>query len=122
MLYLGIMLAGGSGALLRFALGRMAVNMGWTALPFGTLAANVVGCFLMGYLAAVMSARWEASENMQIIVFTGFLGGFTTFSAFSYETLSLLQNDGLARASVYLLLSVGLCLLACLAGLTLGRQ
>jgi len=80
--YIAIILAGGSGALLRYLLGRTTVNLGWAALPFGTLVANLIGCFLIGYLSWVLIHKWQVSREAQVVVLTGFLGGFTTFSAF----------------------------------------
>jgi len=91
MFYLGIVLAGGGGALLRYLLGRATVAMNLTAIPFGTLLANVIGSFLIGYLSWQLIHRWQLSDEMQVIVLTGFLGGFTTFSAFSLEVISLFE-------------------------------
>lgn len=122
MLYLGIVLAGGSGALLRYLLGRTSVALNWTALPFGTLLANVIGSFLIGYLSWQLVHRWQLSNEMQVIVLTGFLGGFTTFSAFSLEVVSLFETGFNARAVIYILLSVSLSILMCLFGLYLARQ
>ena len=122
MLYVWIMLAGGSGALMRYGLGRFAVNQGWTALPFGTLIANLLGCFLIGYLSSVLVDRWSASEQLQVIVLTGFLGGFTTFSAFSLEAISMFEEGGNLRALSYIVIKVTLCILMCLLGLALARQ
>ncbi|MEM7357710.1 MAG: fluoride efflux transporter CrcB [Pseudomonadota bacterium] len=122
MLYLGIVLAGGIGALLRYALGRLAVNLQWTALPFGTLVANLVGCFLIGYLSWVLVHRFQASETLQIVVITGFLGGFTTFSAFSLEAISMFESGANLRAVTYIVLQVVLCIVMCLLGLLLARQ
>ena len=122
MLYLGIVLAGGSGALLRYLLGRASVALNWTALPFGTLLANVIGSFLIGYLSWQLVHRWQLSNEMQVIVLTGFLGGFTTFSAFSLEVVSLFETGFNARAVIYILLSVSLSILMCLFGLYLARQ
>ena len=122
MLYLGIVLAGGSGALLRFLLSRLAVHMQWTGLPFGTLLANLIGCFLIGYLSWMFLHRWPTTEQVQTIVITGFLGGFTTFSAFSLETVSMLQDGANWRAILYVGLQVVLCLAMCLAGLLLAKQ
>lgn len=122
MFYLAIILAGGIGALLRYLLGRVAMNAGWAALPFGTLIANVVGCFLMGYLSWMLMHRWQLSKEFQTVVLTGFLGGFTTFSAFSLETINMLEQGASGRALVYLFLSVTLCIGVCFAGLFLAKH
>ena len=122
MLYLQIALAGGIGAVLRFALGRLILNFGWTALPFGTMLANLVGCFLIGYLSWIMAHRWDWSLNHQTVIMTGLLGGFTTFSAFSLETITMLNQGSEFRALAYIALTVILSIFMCWLGLTLARQ
>lgn len=122
MLYLGIILAGGSGALLRYLLGRVTLAMNWTALPIGTLLANMLGSFLIGYLSWVLVHRLQVSNELQVIVLTGFLGGFTTFSAFSLEVVSLFESGLSFRAITYVLLSVFLSILMCFLGLYLAKQ
>ena len=122
MLYFQIALAGGIGAVLRFALGRLTVNLGWTALPFGTLFANLLGCFLIGYLSWIMAHRWGWSLNHQTVIMTGLLGGFTTFSAFSLETITLLNQGSGFRAMAYIALTVTLSICMCWLGLSLARQ
>jgi len=114
--------AGGLGALMRYLLGRAAINLGWAALPFGTLIANLLGCFLMGYLSWMLVHRWQLSREFQVIVLTGFLGGFTTFSAFSLETVSLFEQGMSLRALSYVMVSVVLCIVMCFLGLFIARQ
>jgi len=122
MFYFGILLAGGSGALLRYFLGRATIAMGWTALPFGTLLANIIGSFLIGYLSWALLHRWSLSSEMQTILITGFLGGFTTFSAFSLDVIKLLEAGSTSRALIYVLASVLASILMCFLGLALARQ
>ena len=122
MFYLAIMLAGGTGALLRYLLGRATVNLGWSALPFGTLIANLLGCFLIGYLSWMLVQRWQASNELQVIVLTGFLGGFTTFSAFSLETITMFEQGAGLRAMTYIFLTITLCLAMCMFGLLVARH
>jgi len=120
--YIAIILAGGSGALLRYLLGRTTVNLGWAALPFGTLVANLIGCFLIGYLSWVLIHKWQVSREAQVVVLTGFLGGFTTFSAFSLETVTMIQQGASFKAFVYIGMSVTLSILLCFAGMFLAKQ
>ena len=122
MLYLGIVIAGGLGALLRYVVGRTTINLGWSALPFGTLIANLVGCFLIGYLSWALVHRWQVSRDVQVVVLTGFLGGFTTFSAFSLETIAMFEQGSGVRAIAYVSVKVVLCIVMCLLGLMLARQ
>ena len=122
MLYFAIILSGGVGALLRYFVGRTAANLHLTGLPLGTLIANVVGCFLMGYLSWALVHKFDVSKEVQAIVLTGFLGGFTTFSAFSLEVITLLEQGADGRAILYVLLSLILCVTMCFCGLMLARQ
>ena len=122
LFYISLVFAGGSGALLRYLLGRVTINLGWAALPFGTLIANVLGCFLMGFLSWVIVDKWHFSPQAQTIVLTGFLGGFTTFSAFSLETVNLLQQGESVKAFLYVGLTVVLCIFVCIAGIALAKQ
>lgn len=107
----------GSG--LRFALGS-AAQKAWpeAVLPLGTLAVNVLGCLLIGLVAA---ARDPLEPALRLFLLVGVLGGFTTFSAFALETFTLAdsQSAGLAVANV--LLQVGLSLAAAWVGFYLGR-
>jgi fluoride exporter len=90
--------------------------------PYGTLAVNVLGSFAMGFLAMFFVERFvEVAGEMRSLLLIGFLGGFTTFSSFSIETLGLLENGELIRALLNIGLSVGLCLIAVWLGAKLGR-
>lgn len=120
--YPSLMLAGGLGVLLRHGLNRLVLQAHWTVLPLGTLLANVIGCFLIGYLATVFLHKWSLSAEMQAILLTGLLGGFTTFSAFSLEAVSLFERGDGVLAVSYICLSVTLCCLLCLAGVWLARH
>jgi len=103
-----VFLGGGAGALLRWAVGRAVP--GWA----GTLAVNLLGCFLMGLLAGWLLAR-SPGEGWRLLLGVGLLGGFTTFSAFSLDAVGLLQRQpGLG------LLYVGLSIAGSLAALWLG--
>jgi CrcB protein len=122
LFYLSIVLAGGLGALLRYLLGRATVNVGLTALPFGTLFANILGCFFMGYFSWLIVQKWQLPKEVQVVVLTGFLGGFTTFSAFSLELITLFEQGNDLRAAAYLGLTVFLCISMCMLGLFMAKQ
>ncbi len=92
-----------------------------TGFPFGTQLVNVIGSFAIGLVIAVMLRRFSADEPVRYFLATGFLGGFTTFSAFSIEVLTLLQLGETQRALLYVLASVGLAILAVFAGYALGE-
>lgn len=122
MFYLAIGFAGGCGALLRYMIGRATMNISWAAIPFGTLFANLLGCFLIGYLSWSLIHRWQVSSEMQTVVLTGFLGGFTTFSAFSLETIKMLEQGSTWQTLAYVVFKVVLCIFMCFIGLLLAKQ
>jgi len=76
----------------------------------------------MGYLSWVLLHRLQVSREVQVVVLTGFLGGFTTFSAFSLETISMLESGSALRAIAYVLMKVILCIVMCFVGLWLAKQ
>jgi len=123
-LYLCIALGGALGSVSRFALGGWVESRAGTALPWGTLAVNVLGSFVIGlvfYLSAP-EGRWALSQNMRQLILVGFCGGFTTFSSFSLQTLVHLDQGQWGRALAYVGGSVLLCLLAVWLGYWLALQ
>ncbi len=116
---LQVALGGAIGASLRYLTGIWVVRMlGQTPFPVAILAVNVLGSFLMGLVVGVAAQRGLQASPF---VTTGILGGFTTFSAFSLEAVSLYERGDLAGAALYVVLSVGLSLLALAAGLWIAR-
>ncbi len=110
-------LAGAVGALSRYAIG---VGIGVRSFPIATLLINVAGSGVLGWVLAGPGAdRWSTTATTAVAV--GFLGAFTTFSTFAYETLTMLRTDQPARAFAYVALSMGLGLLAAAAGYAIGR-
>ena len=100
MRILGIVLAGGLGSLCRYVVATWGNSLG-SRLPYGTLAVNIAGCFVIGLLGALFLKRPD-QETWRIILVTGFLGGFTTFSAYSWETLALFRQGSNEHAFVYI--------------------
>lgn len=90
--------------------------------PYGTLAVNVVGSLLMGFLFVIFAARPGAESVFRAGLLAGILGGFTTFSAFSIETFNLIEDGAWLKAGLNAGLSVALCLAATWAGVLLARQ
>lgn len=104
---------------------RYGVNVGTTRLfgplfPWGTLTVNVVGGFVMGLLAALIALR-GGSYELRVFLMTGVLGGFTTFSAFTLDAMTLWERGETATAAAYVTASVALSIGALVAGLALGR-
>ncbi len=107
--------AGGAiGSLLRYALVQLTVHLHPAPFPLGTMLVNILGSFVIG----VMMARYmtQPSESAQLFFVTGVLGGFTTFSAFSWDALQLIQRGQLMQAGLYVIGSVLLSLAAVAAG------
>ena len=120
MAYLWVALGGAAGAAARFAVAQwMGARWGWT-FPWGTFAVNVTGSLAIGLVMTLLFAR-GADPAYRLLLVTGFLGGYTTFSAFSFEAISLLESRRWDAAALYVIGSVVLGLLATSLGLGLGR-
>jgi CrcB protein len=117
MIYLLIALGGAGGSILRYLLGGAIQRGSGSGFPIGTMVVNVSGCFLIGILVRQF-LNMQLSHDLRALLIVGFCGGFTTFSTFSAETLALIEGGEYVRAGAYVLLSVSLCLLATLAGMT----
>ena len=117
-LVLAIALGGAAGSVTRWALSSMSPPD--AAFPWATLAVNVGGSLLLGMLlgAAIVS---QAPDALRLALTVGFCGGFTTFSAFSAETVRLLQEGAWSRAGAYVVASVLLAVASTAAGLAIGR-
>jgi CrcB protein len=120
-LYFLIALGGAIGAVLRFAVFRLAAENFDSGLPWGTFTVNVIGSLLMGFLATMFITRWHLPVNLQYAILAGLLGGFTTFSAFSLESLRLIEQGDWTNALMYTLGSVILCIVACSLGVLIAK-
>lgn len=119
---LGIMLGGAIGSLLRYLLSNGVYAWLGRGFPYGTLAVNVIGSFLMGLLTILLIEKFDISETVRLILLVGFLGAFTTFSTFSLDTLNLINQGQLLRAALNMFLNVGICVLAVWIGIILAKQ
>lgn len=115
-----IALAGAAGSVCRHLTGAAMQRVGG-ALPYGTFLINVTGSFCMGVVMALFALRGQLHSPLRIALTAGFLGGFTTYSAFAFETIQLVENDRLVAAGAYVLMTLLVAALACAGGLALVR-
>ena len=118
-----VAVGGGIGSVLRYKLGGFALHhtQAWN-FPLSTFSINIAGCFAIGILAALVEHHDLFSPSMRLLLFTGLLGGFTTFSAFGYESVFLLRRGLLSVAGAYAILSVLGGLAAVFGGIKLIDQ
>ena len=118
-----IFLGSGLGGLLRYwATSQIQWLLGGR-FPYGTLIVNTTGCFIMGVLFVFLLEKIDGvGEQLRPFLLIGFLGGYTTFSTFSIETLKLYESGDSLGASLNVLLSLGLCLSGTGLGMMLGRH
>jgi fluoride exporter len=120
LLIIGV--GGGIGSIVRYVLSTaIQEKLENASFPYGTLVVNISGCLLIGLFAYLADVRGVISSDMRLLIFIGFLGGFTTFSTFSNETIGLLRGGEYLQgiANVALQLCVGL--LAVVAGRIIGQ-
>jgi CrcB protein len=111
---------GAFGTAARYGVGIAATRWLGVDFPYGTLIVNVAGSFLIGIIHEMALSTTLVPETVRLVLAVGVMGGFTTYSAFSYETIRLAER-GAAGAAMNVLLTTGLCLGACALGLLLGR-
>jgi CrcB protein len=118
-----IALGGACGSVMRFMVSTGVYQWLGREFPYGTFAVNVIGSFLIGLLAeALILQKVAFALEYRAAILVGFLGGFTTFSSFSLETLYLLEQGAVSKAAINIVLSVVVCLLAVWLGLLAGRS
>jgi fluoride exporter len=116
-----IALGATAGANLRYALSVWAARQWGTAFPYGTLLINVSGSFMIGVVMVLLTTRFSSSDAWRLLLVTGLLGGFTTFSSFSYECYMLLISGSWLAAGLNILASVGLGLVGVFLGVGMAR-
>jgi CrcB protein len=120
--FLLICLGGAVGTGARFAVQTGAAAVLGTAFPYGTIAVNVLGSFLIGVVMYASMATELVDPTLRVVLTTGFIGGFTTYSAFNYETIALIENGSVARAGVNVAVTLVACLAAGFAGIAVARR
>lgn len=118
---LWICLGGAAGTGARYLLAGWMLSALGPAFPYGTLAVNAIGSFLLGLLMQVGLATEWMSPTLRLALTTGVMGGFTTYSTFSYETLKLVEDRALGMAALNVCVTVIGCLAAAFLGMAAGR-
>lgn len=116
-----VCLGGAIGTGARYLIATTAPRLFGTSFPYGTLAVNLIGSFCLGAIMHVGLTTALISPTMRIVLSTGVMGGFTTYSTFNYETLELLREGALGLAGLNVAATVVLCLLGGAMGVSLAR-
>ncbi len=118
-----VALGGSIGAVLRYVIAHFTQSMASTPFPIGTLTVNILGCALIGILAAfLLGSNPQHREILRLLLMIGILGGFTTFSSFALDALKLFQEGKLVSAMLYILLSNILGILAAWICFSAGKM
>lgn len=120
--YLMLALAGTVGTCFRYYVSNWVQSRSGSSFPWGTLSVNALGCFLFGFVWSVAEERMLIRLETRIILLSGFIGAFTTFSSFSFETVQLLRDGQSGQALLNIILQLVFGLTAVFAGLIAGRQ
>jgi len=119
--YFLVFLGGGIGAVSRYGLSGLVQRVSGAAFPLGTMSVNVLGSLFIGLIISLSDRFLIITPNVKIFITIGALGGFTTFSTFSYETIALMQDGEIIAVSLNVAVTVIGCLAAAWAGIMLGK-
>lgn len=117
-----VALGGALGSMARYGAAAGINRYAQSAFPYGTLFVNIVGSLLIGLIMVLLLKTGEWRENYRLLLVTGVMGGFTTFSSFSWETWKLIEDGRIPLALANIFLSIAVCLLATAAGAMLAKQ
>ena len=118
---LAVFIGGGTGAVLRYLAGVLAVKVLNVNLPVSTFVVNIAGCFILGFLFALFVSKPEVNPALKLALTAGFCGGLTTFSTFSLEMFEMLKNAQYMQVLVYLVSSLSVGLLAVWIGVNSAK-
>jgi CrcB protein len=117
-----VAIGGAAGALARYVAASAIMIRFGGKFPLGTLVINVTGSFLIGFLMTMLTERWNVDPNWRLLLVVGFLGGYTTFSSFEWETFTAAREGALALAALNVVSSVVLGYLGVWFGVLLARR
>lgn len=120
--WFAIAMGGALGAVARFAMSHQVYQLFGRDFAWGTLSVNVLGSFVMGLVAVLLVDKFAVAQEWRAFIMVGFLGAFTTFSTFSYETMEYIQVGEINKAFLNIALSLVTCLVAVWAGMLAARQ
>ena len=120
--YVLVLFGGGAGALARYVAGSAIMTRFGGKFPLGTLVINVTGSFLIGFLMTILTERFKLDPNWRLLLVVGFLGGYTTFSSFEWETYTAIREGGNWVGALNVVSSVVLGYCAVWLGVILARR
>lgn len=108
----------------RFIVGRWCTRLfaDKISLPTGTLVVNILGSLMLGFFMAWFASRGALDSRLRMAITIGFLGGFTTYSTFAFDTVGLLEQRNLGTAAIYVSITLVAAALACFVGMSIGRR
>ena len=105
-----VFLGGGIGSVVRFGISLLTFHYYKTVFPFATLMSNIFSCFIFGLAIYLLGEKLNTEMSLRLLIITGFCGGFSTFSAFSFDTAELMKNGYIIYAILNVLVSVSVCM------------
>jgi CrcB protein len=119
--FINLIIGGAAGTIARYALDGFVCRICGISFPCGTLAVNLIGCFIIGFLVSVSENKFLLGPNARLLLMIGFCGGFTTFSTFMLETSNLIKDGQSIRAFMNVLISVVIGFVVFRIGVLLGE-
>ena len=116
-----VALGGAVGSVARYLMASSIQSATGYQFPLGTVLVNILGCFLIGILYVLLVARPDPRHELRALLIVGVMGGFTTFSSFSLETVTMAMNGNYGGATLNVVVSVAACLLGTVLGISLAR-
>lgn len=116
-----VFIGSATGGTLRYLLSIYFISKEWNKLPWATLSINLIGCFMIGAIYAIVEKSPNNAGNLKLLLATGFCGGFTTFSAFAIENLHLIKQGATSSAIVYIATSLIIGILLAFLGFSMFK-